>query len=286
MGMIRHGQTGHQTDGRRMSVRRRPGLWRGIGIAAICALMAGCAARPPAPPKPPERAPDWQAAIGSLEISGSPQICTAVLVRRDLIVTASHCLHPDGIAVAPARLIFTSSSAPGQQVRGVAIYGQGGEVTPGTIHKDQAQLDWALVRIAPPLALAPLKVAPLSAAQARAQIAKGGRFYSAGYGQGAKDRLRPHERCGLLPPDPEGLTEGDLFFATNCIVRLGDSGGPVAIVNGDGPELIGLTVGFTQHPTTGDSIGIVVSAKAFAPYIGGGLISALDWPPPAKIPMN
>ena len=270
----------------RLDERHGRRLWRGLAALLICATMAGCAAKPPAPPAAPERKPDWQAAIGSLEISGSPQICTAVLVRRDLIVTASHCLHPDGIAVEAGRLVFTSSFTPQDRSRGVAIFGQGGEVTPGTIHKDQAQLDWALVRITPPLRLKPLKVAPLSAAQARAEIAKGAKFYSAGYGQGAKDRLRAHERCGLLPPDPEGLTEGDLFFATNCIVRLGDSGGPVAIINGDGPELIGLTVGFTQHPTTGDSIGIVVSAKAFAPYIGGGLISALEPPSPVKMPMN
>lgn len=274
-----------RASGRPRGHRGRP-LWRSLAAALVCATMAGCAARPPAPPPAPERKPDWQAAIGSLEISGSPQICTAVLVRHDLIVTASHCLHPDGIAVDAARLVFTSSFTPEDRSRGIAIYGQGGEVTPGTIHKDQAQLDWALVRITPPLPLKPLKVAPLSAAQARAEIAKGAKFYSGGYGQGAKDRLRAHERCGLLPPDPEGLTEGDLFFATNCIVRLGDSGGPVAIINGDGPELIGLTVGFTQHPTTGDSIGIVVSARAFAPFIGGGLISAVEPPLPAKMPMN
>lgn len=257
--------------------------WMRAVILAVCTVVAGCAARPPAPPAQP---PTWQAAIGSLEISGSPQICTAVLVRPDLIVTASHCLHPGGVAVSPSRIVFTSSSLPQERTRGVAILDEGGEVTPGTIHKDQAQLDWALVRVAPSMKLVPpIRVAAFSAAQARAAVANGARFYSAGYGQGAKDRLRQHERCGLLPPDPEGLTEGDLFFATNCIVRLGDSGGPVALIDGDGPELIGLTVGFTQHPTTGDSIGIVVSAKAFAPYVGAGLISAAE-PEPRKIPMN
>jgi V8-like Glu-specific endopeptidase len=260
-------------------------LRRGLAIALLCLLAAGCAGAP-APKQGPAPVPNWQAAIGSLEIAGSPQICTAVLVRRDLIVTASHCLHPDGVAVDASQLIFISSAASADRARGVAIFGQGGEVAPGTIHRDQAQLDWALVRISPPLSFAPLKVAPLSAAEARARIAKGAKFYSAGYGQGAKDRLRPHERCGLLPADPEGLIEGDLFFATNCIVRLGDSGGPVAIVDDGEPELIGITMGFTQHPTTGDSIGIVVSAKAFAPYIGGSLISLLPSPAPLKTPIN
>ncbi len=252
-----------------------------------CALLAACAARPPeAPPRGPIAG--WQAAIGSLEVIGSPEICTAVLVRPDLIATVSHCLHPRGVAAAPSQVVFTSSLSASMRARGVAIRGQGGEVKPGTIKQDQAEVDWALVRIAPPITnVAPMRLAPMSAANARAAIAKGARFYSAGYGSGAKDRLSQHQRCGLLPPDPEGLVEGDLFFATSCIIRLGDSGGPVALIAGDRPELIGLIVGFTQQPGTNESIGIVVSAKAFAPFIGSDLISQLaPVTLPQDFPMN
>jgi hypothetical protein len=122
---------------------------------------------------------------------------------------------------------------------------------------------------------------------ARAEIAKGASFYSAGYGQGAKDQLRTHNGCSLLPPDPNGVTEGDLFFATSCIIRLGDSGGPVVLIEGGQPKLIGLIVGFAQQPKTGESIGIVVSARAFAPYVGAGLVSQL-FPValPEKFPIN
>ena len=254
-----------------------------------CALLGACAARAPEAPTPPPAAPTgWQAAIGSLDVTGSPEVCTAVLVRQDMIATTSHCLRPKGRLAQPNQLVFTTS-ASGQRVRGAALVAEGGSVAPGSIKPDQAQTDWALVRITPPLSgIRPLPLAPLSAAMVRAEIAKGARFYSAGYGQGAKDELRTHNGCGPLPPDPNGVTEGALFFATDCIIRLGDSGGPVILIQGGQPRLIGLIVGFANQPKTGEPIGIVVSAKAFAPYLGADIVSQLfpiD-PPSPEISMN
>src|SRR6185369_14474214 len=249
---------------------------RPLVLALGCALLGACAARPPEAPPPPGVPAGWQAAIGSLDVTGSPEICTAVLVRADMIATTSHCLRPNGHFAAPGQLVFTSSALPGMRARGVAVVAEGGSVAPGNIKPDQAQTDWALVRIAPAITkVGPIAVAPISAAMVRAEIAKGARFYSAGYGQGAKDELRSHERCGPLPPDPNGVTEGELFFATDCIIRLGDSGGPVVLIAGGQPKLIGLIVGFAHQPKTGESIGIVVSAKAFAPYLGADLVSQL-----------
>ena len=245
-------------------------------LALGCALLGACAARVPPPPSPPPPPAGWQAAIGSLDVTGSPEICTAVLVRRDLIATTSHCLRPKGHFASAGQLVFTSSALPAVKATGVAITAEGGDIVPGNIKPDQAQTDWALVRIAPPVTgVEPIRLAPISPAMIRAEIAKGARFYSAGYGQGAKDRLRAHDGCGLLPPDPNGVTEGALFFATSCIIRLGDSGGPVILIENGQPKLIGLIVGFAHQPRTGESIGIVVSAKAFAPYIGADLISQL-----------
>ena len=48
-----------------------------------------------------------------------------------------------------------------------------------------------------------------------------------------------------------------------------------------------LIVGFFTRPKSGGPVGIVVSAQAFAPYVGGGLVSQLfpiDLPP--EISMN
>ncbi|HKP24263.1 MAG TPA: serine protease [Dongiaceae bacterium] len=258
------------TDMARPWPRLRP-----LVLALACALLGACAARPPEAPAPATAPTGWQAAIGSLDVTGSPEVCTAVLVRQDMIATTSHCLRPKGRFAQPSQLVFTPSAA-GPRVRGSALVAEGGSVAPGSIKPDQAETDWALVRITPPLSgIRPLPLASLSPAMVRAEVAKGARFYSAGYGQGAKDELRSHERCGLLPPDPNGVTEGALFFATDCIIRLGDSGGPVILIQGGQPKLIGLIVGFASAPKTGDPIGIVVSAKAFAGYLGADLVSQL-----------
>src|ERR1051325_959968 len=69
-------------DGGRPSCRLRL-----LVLALGCALLGACAAKAPAPPVVPT---GWQAAIGSLDVTGSPEICTAVLVRADLIATTSH----------------------------------------------------------------------------------------------------------------------------------------------------------------------------------------------------
>jgi V8-like Glu-specific endopeptidase len=260
---------------------------RPLVLVVGCALLGACAGRPPEAPPPVTRA-NWQAAIGSLDVTGSREICTAVLVRQDLIATTSHCLRPKGRFATAGQLVFTSSASPALRAHGVAIIAEGGSVAPGSIKPDQAQTDWALVRIAPPIkSVGPIALAPISAAMARAEIARGARFYSAGYGQGAKDELRSHSGCSLLPPDPNGVTESEFFFATSCIIRLGDSGGPVVLIAGGEPKLIGLIVGFANQPRTGEPIGIVVSARAFAPYLGADLVSQLfPIALPPEFPMN
>lgn len=250
------------------------GAVRPLVIAALCALVGACAA--PTPSRPPTPIAGWQAAIGKLEIAGANEICTAVLVRPNVIATAAHCLTPNGFT-APATQVTFTSSLTGVSARGTALIGQGSEAKQGTTTIDQAQTDWALIRIAPAIAnVPPMPVAPISAAMARVELAQGAQFYSGGYGSGAKTRLIAHRSCGLVSPDPQGLVEGDLFFSTTCIVRLGDSGGPVALIDGGQPKLIGLNVGFGRQPKSDNSIGIVVSAKAFEPFIDGALISFLD----------
>jgi V8-like Glu-specific endopeptidase len=255
----------------RPSLRTRLRL---LVLAIGCAALGACAARGPAPTAPTP-APGWEAAIGSLDVTDT-EICTAVLVRPDTIATTSHCLRPRGRFAVPSELIFTSSASPALRAKGSAILAEGASIAPGSIKPDQAQTDWALVRITPPLtSIRPLPLAPLSPAMVRAEIARGARFYSAGYGQGAKDALRAHNGCGPLPPDPQGVTEGELFFATNCLIRLGDSGGPVILIANGQPKLVGLIVGFASAPENDGTIGIVVSARAFAPYLGADLISQL-----------
>jgi protease YdgD len=254
-------------------------------MALFCgALLTGCAARTPEPTGPAPK-PDWQAAIGRLEVKGSHQDCTGVLIRPDVVLTAAHCLHPKGVLVSAEQVSFVSSSAAVAKSSGTALLVQGGEVPQGKIGRDLIPFDWAAIRIAPVKSVPPIPIAPMSLDQAMNEIARGAKFYSAGYGQGAKDRLRTHERCSLLPA--ESVELATIYFTSSCVVRLGDSGGPIALVNGNKPRLIGLIVGFDPRPGIGAPVGFIAPASAFAQHLNGPLVGSSENPAKSpKISMN
>ena len=260
---------------------------RRIAFSMLLLGLGACAAPKPGPEAPPQ--PVWTSAIGHLTIGGQRLGCTAVLVRPDVIATVSHCLYPNGVQVPADMLLFTPS---GNEVnagyRGQAILETGGAVTPGRISENEAAKDWALVQIEPDDSVWPVPLAPISPDQVRADLADGATFYSAGYGSGAKTKLVQHQNCGPLPADPGGITEGEVFFATSCIVRLGDSGGPVALIEGGSPKLVGLIVGFAAHPQSGEPIAVIVSTKAFASHLGAPLVSFNGKGPsaPSVVPAN
>src|SRR5690348_14233301 len=106
-----------------------------------CASLVACAARVPEAPPPPPAPTGWQAAIGNLDVTGSPEVCTAVLVRSDMIATTSHCLRPRGRFASPSQLVFTSSASASLRAKGTAIVAEGGSVAPGNIKPTQAQTD-------------------------------------------------------------------------------------------------------------------------------------------------
>ncbi len=250
-------------------------------VALVCgALLAGCAGPTPESPPGPAAKPGWQAAVGRLEVKGSHQDCTGILIRTDVVLTAAHCLHPKGILVSAEQVSFVSSSAGVAKASGIALLMQGGEVPQGKIGRDLIPFDWAAIRIVPVKSVTPMPLAPMTLDQAMNEIARGAKFYSAGYGQGAKDRLRAHERCSLLPAESAELAT--IYFTSSCVVRLGDSGGPVALVNGNKPRLIGLIVGFDPRPDIGAPVGFIAPASAFAPYLTAPTISHLEKPSQAS----
>lgn len=248
---------------------------------ALVAFLAGCAARqevlPPAPA--PAQAMPWTAAVGKLLINGG-RPCTAVLVASDLILTAAHCLHQGAAASTAGDLRFLPNFGAEpelQEAGGRAVRAEGGAIREGRLNSpEQVRADWSLVEISPAVTgVAPLPLLRLSALEISGRIAAGDRLFTAGYGYGAMKVLRKHSRCELIPPAPQAAPVYlDGMLVTTCIIRIGDSGGPVVLLDGSGkPRLVGIFAGFGLGADTGRSY--AVNAGNVLPYLGGALLGSL-----------
>ncbi|WP_374367561.1 serine protease [Dongia sp.] len=260
----------------------RPGVVaRSVGLGILLLVLAGCAARPPViaptPVPVPEKLP-WTAAIGQLSIlQGGGRPCTAVLVASDLIVTAAHCLYQEGRAAPPTSVVFHPNFGAQPelgQYRGATIRAIGSVVRQGRITKgSEVAADWVLLSIDPPVrAIEPVPVARLTTQQILDQLANGADLFTAGYGYGATKVLRPHGKCRIVSPRENKAAQFPSMLVTDCIIRIGDSGGPIALLDKSGrPSLIGIFSGFGVNGQTGLAFGS--NASNFAPYLDSLLIS-------------
>lgn len=251
----------------------------------LAAALAGCAERQAVPPptivKPPQI--PWTAAIGMLEVAGAKP-CTAVLVSRDAILTASHCLHQQAIPANPASLQFQPNfgAEPAfSPARGTFLRAQGAAIREGHLDRpEQVAADWALVGISPSVTgVAPLPLLQLSAGEIQARIADGATLFTAGYGYGAMKVLRQHGRCGIVNPQNGQAVYATGMLVTTCIIRIGDSGGPMVLLDRSGkPSLIGIFAGFGVKSKTG--LSYAVNTGNVLPYLGDALVSAISatWP--------
>jgi hypothetical protein len=250
-------------------------------LTLICGLLAlavlgGCGTEPVAtPPIRPSATLSWTAAIGQMETSDSELHCSAVLVARDVIVTASHCLFLNTVKrpASPNELIFRPNMG-GLQVlppsRGVAFLGQGAVLRAGKLRNEDVSKDWVLVQISPPVtAVPPITVANLTIDGMLHMIDSGNRLVTAGYGSGPYDELRVHEKCRLLSQQELGLFPDDSWLQLDCIFRVGDSGGGILLLDGaNQPALIGIIAGFGHMPhDKTEPLGLGVNASQFLPYL-------------------
>ncbi|MBK8160785.1 MAG: trypsin-like serine protease [Rhodospirillaceae bacterium] len=237
-------------------------------LAIMGATLAGCAERVVSPPPPisaPQQIP-WTAAVGKLVIAHSARPCTAVLVAPDLIVTAAHCLHQNSIAAQAGDLTFLPNYGAEPDLgefQGVSIRAMGGAIKDVNKGSDIVR-DWALIGIAPPLrAVRPLVARPLDTDAVIARIAAGEKLYTAGYGNGVAEILRPHSPCKVVKESSLNPLYAVDMVVTTCIIRIGDSGGPIVLVNQAGqPTLFGIFAGFGQQRALGTSYGVNVSSFA------------------------
>jgi protease YdgD len=245
---------------------------------ALAIVLAGCAAKQEVPAPAPVAAP-WKAAIGKLLVEGF-RPCTAVLVAPELILTAAHCLNQSEVPSAAGDLRFLPNFGAEPEMPaadGWAIRAAGGAIREGRLNSpEQVRADWSLVEIDPAVtSVAPLPLLRLSATEMAARIAAGDRLFTAGYGYGAMKALGEHLRCALIPPDAQAEPiYHDGILVTTCIIRIGDSGGPVVLLDGAGkPWLAGIFAGFGLGKDTGRSY--AVNAGNIVPYLGAVPISGL-----------
>jgi hypothetical protein len=204
--------------------------------------------------------------------------CTGVLIARDLVLTAGHCLEevsaPDRVGV-----FFFKGSAPIPDVAMVRAfsrhpaYRRGWENADGEPETRQREIaaDLALLRLAAP---APAGYQPIAlaadptAGKAAGQLAAAG---LTGSGPKARSGLLKTARVSTLR-----FTQGSgprIAFtnASGGRACVGDSGGPVALLDGKTPRLQGV-ISAVLRPANGCGGRIVVApieVKALATMIAG-----------------
>lgn len=257
-----------------------------LAAVALAMTLAGCASRQPAtsPSAPTTTWLPWTAAIGKLVADGGKP-CTAILVAPSVILTASHCLNQGASPVDPRDLHFLANFGASPQLPaadGTTLRAQGGAIHEGHLNQpEQVAADWALVGIdQAPANVRPLPLLQLSTAQIRQRVATGSTLYTAGYGYGSMKVLKQHTACEVAQPINEGQIFATGILVTNCIIRVGDSGGPVVLLDQAGvPSLIGIFSGFD----TKRGLSYAVNAGLIAPHLGAPLISALPLSPQMAI---
>ena len=258
--------------------------------AALCAvltlclsvLLAGCGTEETPPPAAPQAAPrppavPWQAAVGELDTGIQGVHCSAVLVARDMIVTASHCLFlaTSPRPAKPTQIVFKPSQGMANgalpYARGVAVKAMGAQIRSGHITQDEVAQDWALIEISPPVrAVSPIPVVSLTIEDMQARIRSGARLVALGYGDGAFDSQVEHDDCRLVSHQELGFRPDDRWLPLNCWIRIGDSGGGVLLIDKNGrPQMIGILAGFTTKPMkVPGPMAFGTNAGNFAPYVG------------------
>ena len=188
-------------------------------------------------------------------ISERGNLCTGIVLKQDLVLTAAHCIEP-GLAYKLYELDADRKPA----FRDIAKTVVHPQFNRKTFDANRATADLALLKLTAPL---PMKYDPAMLAPKRARVATGEPFAIIGYGVTAPRDNRSAavlRRADLIATGQPGnlqlrlfdpATKGETPGLGAC---TGDSGGP-AYEERDGRRLVYGVISWTTGPKLGDGCG-------------------------------
>ena len=200
-------------------------------------------------------------AIGRLNLAGVAH-CTGTLVAPSVVLTAAHCLYSHRLQryYPPTAVHFLA----GYSRERYLAHRRARQVLPspdfdpnGRSAVDMAGHDWAVILLDGPIDIPPLRLGA-------EVVAPGQPVVQAGYSQDRAHILSVDPGCRVLGP-----IRGTPLIAHDCDAVGGDSGSPILVDRGDGPEVVAI------HSATSRDFGLAVPVSVF----GDAVRDHLDAPP-------
>jgi secreted trypsin-like serine protease len=217
-------------------------LW--IGFAPASAMVGGA---------PAVDASAYRSEV--MILSGRGNLCSGIVLRQDLVLTAAHCIEP-GLDYKLYELDAERMPVFHELAKTV-VHPQ---FSKATFAANRATPDLAMLKLAAPL---PAKFLPATLSAPRERVAAGERFAIVGYGVTTPRDNRSAavlRRADLIATGQPGNlqlrlvdpgTKGETSGLGAC---TGDSGGP-AYVEHDGKRLVYGVISWTTGPQLGEGCG-------------------------------